>query len=132
MHSCINDGCMQVICVRMFICMNICMNECMSTWIYDGMNVRLRRLYITSEADKTGQVRWETDWHRSTNTRQSSLWDDIIGDESNHCRGKVRYQTTDERKLNNQNTKEVKPIHQKPGRNRHHSNHMQETPLIKP
>jgi len=60
------------------------------------------------------------------------MWDDIIGDESNHCRGKTRYQTTDERKLNNQNTEGVKPIHQKPSRNRHHSNHMQETPLIKP
>jgi len=59
------------------------------------------------------------------------LWDDIIGDESNHCRGKARYQTIDERKLKHQNTEGVKPIYQKPGRDRHHSNHMQETPLIK-
>jgi len=29
-------------------------------------------------------------------------------------------------------TEGVKPIHQKPGINHHHSNHIQETPLVKP
>ena len=121
-----------VICARMFICMNMCMNECRSTWIYECMNVWFRRLYITSEADKTGQVRWESDWHRSTNTRQSSLWDESnhLGEEaqwSKYRRGKAHLSKTW------QKSSSLKPhardaINQTIGRRHYKSTHRQKLP----
>jgi len=70
MQLCINDTRMHAICAWMFICMYTCINECMNIYMKP---VWLVWLYIIGETDKTGQVRWEADWHRSTNTRQSFL-----------------------------------------------------------
>jgi len=67
MQPCVND----VVCMLYTQeCTNVWMYKCMneSKTSYDGVTVWL---YITWW-NKTRQVRWEVDRHRSTNTRQSS------------------------------------------------------------
>jgi len=47
--------------------MQSCRNDAVyMMYMHECMNARL---FVTSETDKTGRVRWEVDRHRSTNTR---------------------------------------------------------------
>ena len=120
-----------VICARIFICMNMCMNKCMDAWIYECM-VWMTLYNKWNWQDRTSNMGGGLMTSQYKHSTIFIVGWCYIGDESYHCWGKARYQTTDERKLKHQNTEGVKPIYQKPGRNRLHLNHMQETPLIKP
>jgi len=85
MHYCVK--------VLMYECIIVWMNECD---LFDCINYRwLYDCIITYDGwtrwNETKHVRWEAGWHRSTNTRQIFLGDDIIVNKSSRWQGKIWY-----------------------------------------
>jgi len=97
MQPCMNWYCVYAVyallCESIHVWMYNCMNECD---LFDCINCRWSYDCIIAydrwtRWNETKHVRWEAEWHRSTNTWQIFLGDDIIVNKSSRWGGKIRY-----------------------------------------